>query len=204
YHCNLSRETSASKLRDALRRAGVVIEGPTVFGASSGETLVSHFSDRLIRILFYQNAVSNNAIAEVVGESVGGPQAVPDFLIHQIGVGEQDVYVGRTSGLDVNRITPRAALQVLRGLISELAANSLEPEAVMPVAGVDSGTLRSRFIEDGIRGSVIAKTGTLVSIDNGVSTLVGLARTRSSGTLLFAIFDSDGGVKGQRRVADPF
>src|SRR5262249_53204718 len=132
YHCNLSRETSASKLRDALRRAGVVIEGPTVFGASSGETLVSHFSDRLIRILFYQNAVSNNAIAEVVGESVGGPQAVQDFLIREIGVGGQDIFVGRTSGLDVNRITPRAALQVLRGLISALAANSLEPEAVMP------------------------------------------------------------------------
>jgi len=204
YRCNLSRETSASKLRDALRRAGVIIEGPTVFGAASGEALVSHYSDRLIRILLYQNAVSSNAIAEVVGESIGGPQAIQDFLIRNAGVAEKDIFVGRPSGLDVNRITPRAALQVVRALITVLADHSLEPEDAMPVAGVDSGTLRTRFAEDGIRGSVIAKTGTLVTIDNGVSTLVGLARTRSRGTLLFAIFDSDGGVKGYRKVQDQF
>jgi D-alanyl-D-alanine carboxypeptidase/D-alanyl-D-alanine-endopeptidase (penicillin-binding protein 4) len=202
YHSNLSPETSAQKLRENLRRSGINIDGPTVFGSPAGEILLSHYSERLASILLYQNAHSSNAIAEVVGESVGGPSAIQDFLIREVGLYPDEVYVGRASGLDVNQITPRAALRVLRALVSVLSAKGLKPEDVMPVAGVDSGTLRGRLAEEGIRGAVIAKTGTLVSIDNGVSTLVGLTRTRLQGTLLFAIFNSDGGVRAYRRSQD--
>jgi D-alanyl-D-alanine carboxypeptidase len=74
----------------------------------------------------------------------------------------------------------------------------------MPVAGVDSGTLRTRLDREDVRGSVIAKTGTLVSIDNGVSTLVGIAYTRAHGPLLFAVFNSGGNVHAYRRLQDQF
>jgi D-alanyl-D-alanine carboxypeptidase/D-alanyl-D-alanine-endopeptidase (penicillin-binding protein 4) len=204
YHSNLSRETSAAKLRTALQAAGIRIEGQTVFGDRAGAVLLSHYSDPLINILFYQNAHSSNAIAEVVGESVGGPQAVQAFLTRQVGIRDSEIYVGRTSGLEFNRITPRAALQVLRSLIGLLANYSLKPEDVMPVAGVDSGTLRTRFVSDAARGAVVAKTGTLVSLDNGVSTLVGIAYTKTRGPLLFAILNSDGGVHSYRRLQDDF
>ena len=66
YHSNLSRETSAAKLRGALQAAGIHIDGQTVFGEKSGTPLVSHYSEQLLHILFYQNAHSSNAIAEVV------------------------------------------------------------------------------------------------------------------------------------------
>ena len=204
YHSNLSRETSATKLRDVLRRAGIRIDGPTVFGPAEGDPLLSHYSDRLVHLLLYQNAHSSNATAEVVGESVGGPEAIQEFLIRDVGLREEDIYVGRASGLEVNRITPRASLQVLRGLISLLADHSLKPEDVLPIAGIDSGTLMSRFAGAGIRGSVIAKTGTLISIDNGVSTLAGIAHTRTGGTLLFAILNSNGGVRAYRKIQDQF
>lgn len=204
YHSNLSLETSASKLRDVLRRAGIRIDGPTVFGPAAGEPLLSHYSDLLQHVLLYQNAHSSNAIAEVVGESIGGPEAIQEFLILNVGLRGGDIYVGRASGLEINRITPRASLQVLRALMSVLSAHSLKPEDVMPIAGIDSGTLLSRFSGDGIRGSVIAKTGTLTSIDNGVSTLCGIANTRSRGPLLFAIFNSDGGVRAYRKIQDQF
>ena len=204
YRSNLSRETSAAKLRGALQAAGVHIDGPVVFSDRAGSILVSHYSDELIRILFYQNAHSSNAIAEVVGESVGGPQAVQSFLTRQLGVRDGDVYVGRTSGLEFNRITPRAALQVLRDLVGRLQKYSLKVEDLMPVAGIDSGTLRGRFVSDMARGAVVAKTGTLVSLDNGVSTLVGIAYTRTLGPLLFAVFNSDGGVHAYRRSQDEF
>jgi serine-type D-Ala-D-Ala carboxypeptidase/endopeptidase (penicillin-binding protein 4) len=204
YHSNLSPETSAAKLRGALQAAGIRIEGATVFGDKAGVMLVSHYSEQLLHILFYQNAHSSNAIAEVVGESLGGPQAVQMFLTKQVGLRDSEIYVGRTSGLDFNRITPRAALQVLRTLVGLLANYSLKPEDVMPVAGIDSGTLRSRFSTDAARGAVVAKTGTLVSIDNGVSTLVGIAYTKSGGPLLFAVFNSDGGVHSYRRLQDEF
>jgi serine-type D-Ala-D-Ala carboxypeptidase/endopeptidase (penicillin-binding protein 4) len=204
YHSNLSRETSAAKLRTALQAAGIRIEGATVSGDKAGTLLVAHYSEPLLHILFYQNAHSSNAIAEVVGESVGGPQAVQAFLTKQAGLRDSEIYVGRTSGLEFNRITPRAALQVLRRLIALLANYSLKPEDLMPVAGIDSGTLRARFVSDAARGAVVAKTGTLVSLDNGVSTLVGIAYTKAGGPLLLAVLNSDGGVHSYRRLQDEF
>ncbi|MEK6302524.1 MAG: D-alanyl-D-alanine carboxypeptidase [Acidobacteriota bacterium] len=204
YRSNLSRETSASKLRAAFQRAGIKIDGPTVFGEPSGTLLLSHYSDQLTHILLFQNAHSSNAVAEVVGESVGGPQAIQGLLTRKLALTERELYVGRASGLEFNRITPRASLRVLRALASVLAQHSLKLEDVMPVAGVDSGTLRTRLSGEAVRGAVIAKTGTLVSIDNGVSTLVGIAYTKTRGPLLFAVFNSGGSVYHYRRLQDQF
>jgi D-alanyl-D-alanine carboxypeptidase len=204
YHLNLSPETSAAKLRSAFQRAGIRIEGGTVFGPKSGNLVLSHYSDELTRILLFQNAHSSNAVAEVVGESVSGALGIQDYLTHDFGLSESDVFVGRASGLEFNRITPRAAISVLRGLIAVLDKYSLKPEDIMPVAGVDSGTLRSRLAAGDVRGSVVAKTGTLGSTDRGVSTLVGIAHTRTDGPVLFAILDTGGGVHGYRRLQDRF
>jgi D-alanyl-D-alanine carboxypeptidase len=204
YHSNLSPETSASKLRVALQQAGIRIEGAPVFGEKSGTLLLAHYSDPLVSILLYQNAHSSNAIAEVVGTSLGGPKAIQDYLVKKCDLSESEIFVGRASGLDFNRITPRATLKVLRALINVLADYSIGPEAVMAVAGVDSGTLLRRLGSDQVRGAVLAKTGTLVSIDNGVSTLVGIAYTRTHGPLLFALFNSGGSVNSYRRLQDQF
>lgn len=204
YRSNLSPGTSAAKFRAALQRAGIRIEGDTISGEKSGTLLLSHYSDPLVSILLYQNAHSSNAVAEVVGASLGGPPAVQDYLVRQLGLSDNEIFVGRASGLDFNRITPRATLKVLRVLIKVLADHSLKPEDVMPVAGVDSGTLRSRLGGEGVRGAVVAKTGSLVSIDKGVSTLVGIAYTRASGPLLFAVFNSGGSVHAYRRLQDQF
>jgi len=204
YHSNLSPETSAVKLRAALQRAGIRVEGETVFGERSGTLLLSHYSDPLVSILLYQNAHSSNAVAEVVGVSLGGPRAIQDYLVKQLSLSESEIFVGRASGLDFNRITPRATLKMLRALIRVLADHSLRPEDVMAVAGIDSGTLRGRLGREDVRGAVVAKTGTLVSIDNGVSTLVGIAYTKARGPLLFAVFNSGGGVYAYRRLQDQF
>ena len=204
YRSNLSLETSATKLRAALQKAGVRIDGDTVFGEKSGTLLLSHYSDPLVSILLFQNAHSNNAIAEVVGASLGGPEAIQEYLVKRLGIAESDVFVGRASGLDFNRITPRATLKVLRALIGVLADHSLKPEDLMAVAGIDSGTLQRRLVRDDVRGSVVAKTGTLVSIDNGVSTLVGIAYTRAHGPVLFAVFNTGGNVHAYRRLQDQF
>ena len=203
YKSNLSRETSANKLKTALERAGIRINGSTVFGELSGTPILSHDSDPLRELLLYQNAYSSNAVAEVIGESLGGPQAVQAFLVDELGISESDIYVGHTSGLDFNRITPRATLKMLRALIKVGDSFGLKPEDIMPVAGIDSGTLRVRLANDEMRGAVVAKTGTLVSFDNGVSTLVGIANTRQ-GPVLFGIFNSIGSVFGYRKLQDEF
>jgi D-alanyl-D-alanine carboxypeptidase/D-alanyl-D-alanine-endopeptidase (penicillin-binding protein 4) len=204
YHSNLSLETSASKLRASIQRAGIRIEGETVFGAKSGTLLLSHYSDPLVSILLYQNAHSSNAVAEVVGASLGGPHAIQEYLVDKLNLSDSDLFVGRASGLDFNRITPVATLKVLRSLIKVLGDHSLQPEDVMAVAGIDSGTMRGRLFRDDLRGAVVAKTGTLVSIDNGVSTLVGIAYTKARGPVLFAVFNSGGSVHAYRRLQDQF
>ena len=203
YRENLSPQTSAEKLKTGLARGGVRIDGGITFGDESGTLLLSHYSDQLIRILLFQNAHSSNAIAEVVGQAAGGAVAIQNSLIHNLGLAEQDVFVGRPSGLDFNRITPRAALKVVKGLITLLAKYALTLQDMMPVAGVDSGTLRGRFAADDLKGAIIAKTGTLMSLDGGVSTLVGMANTKR-GPLLFAIFDSAGSINQYRRLQDQF
>jgi serine-type D-Ala-D-Ala carboxypeptidase/endopeptidase (penicillin-binding protein 4) len=202
YHSNLSPETSTARLRATLGQ-GIKIEGGTTFGEKSGALLLSHYSDPLAQILLFQNAHSSNAIAEVIGVSLGGPQAIQDYLIKKFDLSESEIFVGRASGLDFNRITPRATLKIVRALIKVLASHSLKPEEVMAVAGVDSGTLRTRLGADDVRASVVAKTGTLVSIDNGVSTLVGVAYTKE-GPLLFAVFNSGGNVNAYRKLQDRF
>jgi D-alanyl-D-alanine carboxypeptidase len=64
---------------------------------------------------------------------------------------------------------------------------------ILPVAGIDPGTLEDRFT-GAWQGSVIAKTGTLVRTDGGASSLVGQMRTASGGVLLFVIMNERGNV----------
>jgi D-alanyl-D-alanine carboxypeptidase/D-alanyl-D-alanine-endopeptidase (penicillin-binding protein 4) len=201
YHSNLSRETSAAKLRQAIERAGLRIEGATRFGQRSGRLIVAHYSDQLSHLLLYQNSFSSNAVAEVLGEHLGGPPSIQERLTSELGLKDEEIYIGRTSGLEFNRMTPRACLKVLRALVKLLSKYSLQLEDVMPVAGVDSGTMKGRLADE--RASVIAKTGTLASFDRGVSALAGIARTKR-GPLLFAIFNSRGSVNAYRRFQDQF
>ena len=83
---------------------------------------------------------------------------------------------------------------LLRVLRSELAKSKMTFADIMPVAGIDKGTLENRFDTDFSRGSVVGKTGTLGNTDGGVSALAGEINTRS-GRLLFVVFNQ----RGKRR-----
>ncbi|HEU4386896.1 MAG TPA: D-alanyl-D-alanine carboxypeptidase, partial [Blastocatellia bacterium] len=71
---------SARLLRDAFIREGLPIRQQAAIGDVSGLEITKHESARLEEILLFQNAWSSNAIAEVVGESVGGPHAIEERL----------------------------------------------------------------------------------------------------------------------------
>src|SRR5688500_4834791 len=85
-------------------------------------------------------------------------------------------------------------MKIFRALRAELRKNKLSTTDIMPVAGIDPGTLEDRFTGPAWQGSVIAKTGTLIRTDGGVSSLVGQMRTASGGTLLFVIMNQHGNV----------
>jgi D-alanyl-D-alanine carboxypeptidase len=63
---------------------------------------------------------------------------------------------------------------------------------IMPIAGVDPGTLQNRFKDGFSLGSLVGKTGTLGNTDGGVSALCGEIQTRNGGKMLFVIFNQRG------------
>jgi D-alanyl-D-alanine carboxypeptidase len=115
-------------------------------------------------------------------------------LITDLSLAPEDLKIATLSGLGVNRMSPRVMMKIYRALRQELQKHGLTPSAIMPVAGIDPGTLEDRFTGLPWRGSVIAKTGTLVRTDGGASSLVGQMRTASGEVLLFVIMNQRGSV----------
>ena len=202
YGPNITTPVATSRLLTLLRKQGVRVSA-TKRGAVRG-TLVStpHVSKALRDIIKRQNDYSDNQIADRLGEAIGGPTAVRQFLIRGVGIPESEIRIERTSGLNINRITPHGTVQLLRHLVLWLNFNNMLPQDVLPIAGIDSGTLRARFTTEDYRGSVIGKTGTLPATDGGVSTLAGFVYTRERGVLLFAIFNTQGSVTTFRKLQD--
>ncbi|HEY0006681.1 MAG TPA: D-alanyl-D-alanine carboxypeptidase [Pyrinomonadaceae bacterium] len=169
---------------------------------ANARMLLVHRSSKLVDVLKVLLCYSNNFMAERIGDTLGGPQGLRRFLIDKVGLSPSDVSFASTSGLGVNRVTPRAMMKIYRALSDELGKHQLEPSDILPVAGIDPGTLEKRYQSSPSRGSVIAKTGTLIRTDGGASALVGQMRTRSGETLLFVIFNQRGSVWRFRQNQD--
>lgn len=210
FVCNENSQTdiSAGVFR---RQSKLSFQQPTRFESRHDQfdntpLLLTVESDTLLNIVRYQNAHSVNAMADLLASHVGGPEGVRKFLVELVAVPREAVYISHGSGLDVNRLTPQDTVRLLRRLVDRLDAYRLPPEAVMSIAGIDSGTLLDRFSEEEFIGSVLAKTGTLHSTDDGVAALAGVMNTRQCGQLLFAVYDmAEGrGVLHLRQVQDDF
>jgi D-alanyl-D-alanine carboxypeptidase/D-alanyl-D-alanine-endopeptidase (penicillin-binding protein 4) len=175
----------------SLAVMGEVSVGPVAPGA---RLLLTHKSSKLTDVLKVLLCYSNNFMAERIGDSLGGKETVMRQLISTLGIPPGEIQFASLSGLGINRVTPRAMMTILRGLRNELQKNKLSPSDIMPVAGIDPGTLEDRFTGPAWQGSVVAKTGTLIRTDGGASSLVGQMRTKSGDTLLFVIMNQRGNV----------
>lgn len=182
----------------------VVISGDVLVGSAPAGAiaLLTHKSSRLVDVLKALLCYSNNFMAERIGEMIGGPTSVGSAVAKRLGISTDEVSLSSTSGLGVNRVTPRAMMKILRGLRDELAKNKLTLSDILPVAGVDPGTLEDRYTDPLERGSVIAKTGTLVRTDGGASSLVGQMKTKSGRVILFVIMNQRGNVVRFRQNQD--
>ena len=162
--------------------------------APGARLLLTHKSSKLTDVLKVLLCYSNNFMAERIGDSLGGKETVMRQLATALGIPPAEIQFASLSGLGVNRVTPRAMMKIFRGLRNELQKNRLSPSDILPVAGIDPGTLEDRFTGPAWQGSVIAKTGTLVRTDGGASSLVGQMRTMNGDTLLFVIMNQHGSV----------
>ena len=207
---NWTEQRSAEQLRRFLARSGVVISGKIelvpmgTVDIESKVLLLSHTSTKLKDILWIQNAHSVNEIADRLGNRLGGAEALREFLIDVVQVAPDEIVISRPSGLEHNRITARAAVNMLRELHGWLNQQDMKMQDIMPVAGVDEGTLAGRFRDTDYRGGILGKTGTNPSKDGGVSSLAGIVYTRDYGPVIYAILNSHGRVKTYRRWQDEF
>ncbi len=170
--------------------------------APSAKLLLTQRSSQLVDILKVLLCYSNNFMADRIGEALGGPEAVRQRLIAQLQLSPDDLKISRLSGLGVNRASPRTMIKIYRALLAELKKSGLTAGSIMPVAGIDPGTLEDRFTGLPFRGSVIGKTGTLMRTDGGASSLVGQMRAANGEVLLFVIMNQRGSVSRFRENQD--
>ena len=199
YERTLLNDKAALQSNPNVAVMGDVEIGPVVPGS---RLLLTQKSSKLVDILKVLLCYSNNFMAERIGESLGGPQSVRQQLVTLLGVTQDDLKLASLSGLGVNRISPRVMMKIYRALRLELQKHHLSPTDILPVAGIDPGTLKERFTGPSWRGSVVAKTGTLVRTDGGASALVGQMRAANGEILLFVIFNQRGSVTRFRENQD--
>lgn len=171
--------------------------------ASNLTLLFTHESAPIREILKVTLCYSNNFLSERLGDLVGGPYAVARLVHLNAGVPAEEFSLATSSGLGYNRVTPNAMMKLLRALRKDLAWYKMTYADIMPVAGIDVGTLEGRFDSDFSRGSVVGKTGTMANTDGGVSALAGEVNTRN-GRLLFVIFNQRGSVPRFRAFQNSF
>ena len=148
--------------------------------------LVTHASPPLLRHLKDFNSHSNDIFHEF-SYRIGGPETVQRILRESVrGVPRASMVIDNAAGDGRNnQLSPRATVAMLEALGRTLEARGLAFPDVLPVAGVDPGTLEDRLAEPRYRGAVAGKSGTVRVLR--ISTLAGVAYTRKYGRTLFAI-----------------
>jgi D-alanyl-D-alanine carboxypeptidase/D-alanyl-D-alanine-endopeptidase (penicillin-binding protein 4) len=182
---------AAAAFRDALRGAGIAVDGPVRTGRVDDwvQPLASISSPTLASMLRFMDRESDNFTAEMLlkqlglveldrGTSAAGASVVTQALA-EAGVPITGVRIVDGSGLSrLDRLTANA----LAGLLKVAWADpAVRPAllASLPVAGIN-GTLEDRLRKPPARGRVLAKTGTT----SDASALSGYVSTRFAFTVM--------------------
>ena len=158
--------------------------------------LVLHRSLPLVDILRQMNIYSNNKMAQMLADIVGGASAVADYGRKVTGVSPSEIQLINGSGLgEANRISPRAATKMLIEIERLLQPSGLEVTDIFPVASRDRvGTMQDRSLPQGIA----IKTGTL----DRVSALAGVIPVSEDRRVWFAVINNGWQIKQFRQQQD--
>jgi D-alanyl-D-alanine carboxypeptidase/D-alanyl-D-alanine-endopeptidase (penicillin-binding protein 4) len=183
-----------------LDDAAIGFRGRPVLDGAASRILV-HRSPPLVRILKWLNDYSNN-VFQLLAAQIGGPTVVEAVARANLPAGLRgEIAIADATGEHpADRMSPRAAVGLLRALDVELTRRGLSFVDIFPVSGIDRGTLEERLLDH--RGMIVGKTGTFPSY--GASALVGIASTRRWGMVTFAILNSWIPVPEARRRQDAF
>ena len=163
---------------------------------TNAKQLIRHRSLPLAEILRQMNIYSNNKMAQMLADSIGGADLVAQVGSEIAGFPAAEIELINGSGLgEENRISPRAVCQMLMAIDRLLQPYSYSATDLFPTAGRDLvGTVQDRDLP---KGTTI-KTGTL---DN-VTALAGVIPTKDKPNVYFSIINYGRSVKYFRRQQD--
>ena len=145
----------------------VTITGQTLIVESvepaSVEILAEHHSLPMQELLKRMNMYSNNIMAELLADLLGGAPALAEKTVALTGVGPDEVQFINGSGLgQENQTSPRTSCRMLDVIGQKLEPHGLGLKDVLPIVPEDKGTLEDRRLPSGL----IGKTGTLSDVSN--------------------------------------
>lgn len=194
---------SGNSLARVWRKDGISFKKGAAIGAApeDAEKIGELRSEMLRDTLKEMLSFSQNRVAEQIGHSVGGVRKLEEMVTQDVGLAPGSLKLATASGLGINRVKPSTMLVVLKALRTRLQSEGMDFQDILPVAGIDRGTLDDRFTGATERGSVVAKTGTLPGTDGGASALAGMFRSQDQ-NFYFVIFCWKGSVVGFRHQQD--
>ena len=179
-------EFAAKKLKRALKRRGIRIEGSAGVSQANAQAkeIAVEESITIGRLIRLTNQVSDNFFAEMLakhldatpthpGTTAGGAAAAERFASR---LGAQAHLVDGSGLARANRAAPRAIVRLLRGMYGRRA---FEPYYESLARGAEPGTLSDRNTNRRCR----CKTGTI----SGVSALSGYCRAVSGDLIAFSV-----------------
>ncbi|MFB2835033.1 D-alanyl-D-alanine carboxypeptidase [Floridanema evergladense] len=186
--------TQYQTLPPGTPRPQIIIDGAVKVvpkAPSNTKPLVRHYSPTLADLLKKMNRYSNNKMAEMIADSVGGAKQVAKKAATIADVSQTEIQLINGSGLsELNKISPRAAVALFLAIDRYLKPLNMTVGDVLTVVGQDKSILDERQIP---RMSVV-KSGSL----NNVSALAGALPTKDKGIVWFAIMNGGTNLTGFR------
>lgn len=169
--------------------AGSVQVSPSA--PSNVKPLIRHYSFPLAELLKKMNQYSNNKMAEMIANAVGGPKIVAFKAAQAAGVPQSEIILVNGSGLsELNRISPRAACALFLAIERYLQPYNMTIGDLFAIVGEDKGILEQRKLPS----LLVVKSGSL----NSVSALAGALPTQQQGTVWFATMNVGNDLEGFR------
>jgi len=181
--------------RPQIQISGNVVVGKNPQQFQQATTIIRHHSLPLKAILQQMNIYSNNKMAELLAQSIGGANKVAEIAAQTANFPSEEIQLINGSGLRVdNRLSPRAVSNMLKAIHTKLEQTGETIAAILPVTGIEKGTLRDRALPKG----VAVKTGTLWN----VSALAGVIPTERHGLVYFSLMNRNGDIETFRNQQD--
>jgi len=150
------------------------------------QELISYPSLSLWIILKRMNVYSNNVIADMLAQQLGGGKKLAERSAILSNVPLEEINLINGSGLEkANQISPRAVVAMLIALQNRIQNHGFTVADLFPMGRCNCGTIAYRELPQGS----ILKTGTL----DDVSSLAGVIQTRDKGIIWFAILNQGAG-----------